>query len=54
MLPNWIAGWAALVCFLPVYWLRVPHEEQMMLEHFEEEYRWYVNRTGRITPRFGR
>ncbi len=26
-------------------------EEQMMLEHFGEEYRLYMNRTGRVTPR---
>jgi protein-S-isoprenylcysteine O-methyltransferase Ste14 len=51
MLHNWIAGWSGLVLFLPVYWLRVPREEQMMLEHFGEAYRAYMGRTGRIVPR---
>lgn len=54
MLWNWIAGLAGLVCFLPVYLLRVLHEEQMMLDHFGEEYRTYLTQTGRIIPRLGR
>ena len=51
LLQNWIAGLAMLVSFLPLYLLRVPREEQMMLDHFGEEYRSYINRTGRIIPR---
>ena len=54
MLANWIAGPALLVCFIPLYFMRVPREEQMMLEHFGEEYRCYVNQTGRIVPRLRR
>jgi protein-S-isoprenylcysteine O-methyltransferase Ste14 len=54
LLQNWIAGFATLVLFLPLYLLRIPREEQMMLDHFGEEYRLYINRTGRITPRFRR
>jgi protein-S-isoprenylcysteine O-methyltransferase Ste14 len=53
LLQNWIAGWASLVLFLPVYLLRVPREEQMMLDEFAEEYRTYMNRTGRVIPRLG-
>ena len=52
LLHNWIAGPALLVSFLPLYFLRVPHEEQMMLDQFGEEYRQYVNGTGRIIPRW--
>ena len=52
LLTNWIAGFAFLVFFIPLYFLRVPREEQMMLEHFGEEYRSYMNRTGRIIPPF--
>ena len=52
LLTNWIAGFAFLVFFIPLYILRVPREEQMMLEHFGEEYRSYMNRTGRIIPHF--
>lgn len=54
LLQNWIAGPALLVTFFPVYWLRVPREEQMLLEHFGDAYRSYMNRTGRVIPRLGR
>ena len=51
LLQNWIAGFASLVTFIPLYLWRVPQEEQMMLEHFGHEYRSYVERTGRVIPR---
>ena len=54
LLQNWIAGWASLVLFLPMYVLRVPREEQLMLEQFGEAYRAYMNQTGRVIPRFRR
>ncbi|MFX0198259.1 MAG: isoprenylcysteine carboxylmethyltransferase family protein [Candidatus Hodarchaeota archaeon] len=31
---------------------RIPKEEQMMLEHFGDEYRAYKQQTGRLLPRF--
>jgi protein-S-isoprenylcysteine O-methyltransferase Ste14 len=51
LLPNWIAGLAGWIGFLPLYLVRVPREERMMLDHFGEEYRAYCERTGRIVPR---
>lgn len=54
LLQNWIAGWAFLVLFLPLYLVRVPREEQMMLDRFGEEYRAYMARTGRMVPPFWR
>jgi len=51
LLQNWIAGWSGLLLFLPLYLLRVPHEEQMMLEQFGEAYRAYMSRTGHVVPR---
>lgn len=54
LLHNWIAGPALLATFLPLYLVRVPREEQMMLEQFGEEYRSYMSRTGRIMPRLSR
>ena len=51
LLQNWIAGLSFLATSLPLYLLRIPREEQMMLEHFGEEYRLYMNRTGRVIPR---
>jgi protein-S-isoprenylcysteine O-methyltransferase Ste14 len=54
LLQNWVAGLAGLVTFLPVYLVRVPREERMMLEHFGREYRAYLERTGALLPRLGR
>ena len=53
LLQNWIAGWVSLVMFMPLYLLRVPREERMMLDEFGEEYRAYMDRTGRVIPRLG-
>lgn len=52
ILPNWVAGLSMLVTFIPFYLERVPREERMMLEHFGDEYREYMARTGRVLPRF--
>jgi protein-S-isoprenylcysteine O-methyltransferase Ste14 len=54
LLQNWIAGLGGVISFLPMYLLRVAPEEQMMLDEFGEEYRDYMERTGRVLPRFGR
>ena len=54
LIQNWIAGLALLVTFLPLCLIRIPREEQMMLENFPEEYRQYMNRTGRLIPRLWR
>ena len=51
LLQNWVAGWAGLALFTPLYVLRVPREERMMLDRFGEEYRAYMDRTGRVVPR---
>lgn len=53
LLWNWIAGFSMLVTFLPGYSYRVRIEEQMMLEHFGEEYRSYMNHTVRVIPHVG-
>ena len=52
LLENWLAGWAFLVVFVPLYLIRAPKEEQMMLEQFGQEYRQYITCTGGIIPRF--
>jgi protein-S-isoprenylcysteine O-methyltransferase Ste14 len=54
LLQNWIAGLASLVALFPIYVIRVPREESMMVERFGEEYRLYISRTGRILPRFSK
>ena len=51
MLQNRVAGWSGFALFTPLYVLRVPREERMMLDRFGEEYRAYMARTGRVVPR---
>jgi protein-S-isoprenylcysteine O-methyltransferase Ste14 len=50
LLPNWIAGLSGMVGFGTLFFCRVGHEEQMMLERFGDEYREYMRRTKRIVP----
>jgi protein-S-isoprenylcysteine O-methyltransferase Ste14 len=50
ILTNWIAGFSFLIPQILQYWSRVSDEENMMLEHFGEEYREYMKTTGRIFP----
>ena len=52
LVHNWIAGPVSLAVFVPLYFLRVPREERMMLQQFGSEYRSYMNRTGQVFPRF--
>jgi len=52
LLQNWLAGWILMVTFVPMYLVRAPKEEQMMLDNFGEEYREYISRTGGIIPNF--
>jgi len=51
MLQNWLAGWSALGTFALLYFVRVPREEQMMCEFFGQDYRDYMEETGRLFPR---
>jgi protein-S-isoprenylcysteine O-methyltransferase Ste14 len=53
LLPNWLAGFAGVVCFLPFYLVRAHQEEQSLLGHFGKAYQSYMQRTGRVMPRFG-
>ena len=51
LLPNWIAGPAALVAVAVLVMVRVPNEEAMMIGQFGDEYRDYMRRTGGVVPR---
>jgi protein-S-isoprenylcysteine O-methyltransferase Ste14 len=51
LLSNWIAGFGGLVAFSLLYFLRVPKEEQMMLQEFGDQYQVYMTKTGRILPK---
>ena len=52
LLWNWVVALAGLASFALLYFLRVAGEEQMMLDQFGEAYRAYMNKTGRIVPRW--
>jgi protein-S-isoprenylcysteine O-methyltransferase Ste14 len=54
LLHNWIAGLGGLTAVLPLHLIRVPREEQMMLEQFGRSYAEYASRTGRYLPRLRR
>ena len=54
LVHNWISGLASLAIFIPLYLLRVPREEKVMLHEFGDEYRQYMHRTGRVLPRLWR
>jgi protein-S-isoprenylcysteine O-methyltransferase Ste14 len=47
LLQKWIAGLAGLPAFLAFQLMRVPAEEQMMIDRFGEAHRAYAPRTGR-------
>jgi protein-S-isoprenylcysteine O-methyltransferase Ste14 len=47
---NWVFILFALAMIVSIV-ARVPKEEQMMIEEFEEEYKAYMQRTGRFFPK---
>jgi len=50
LLPNWIAGPAGLVGVGILFFLRLPQEEQLMVETFGDQYKDYASRTARVVP----
>jgi len=48
---NWIVV-AMAVLFIAGTMVRIPKEEQMMIEAFGEEYKSYMQRTGRFFPKW--
>lgn len=51
LLPNWLVGFGALVFIVPVFILRIPNEEAMMLRQFGDAYAAYMGRVGGIFPK---
>jgi protein-S-isoprenylcysteine O-methyltransferase Ste14 len=50
MAANWFIGLASLVVFVMLM-IRLPKEEEKLIERFGDEYRAYMKRTGRFLPR---
>ena len=51
LLQNFLAGFSTLIIDGIMYFIRVPKEEQMMLDQFGDEYRKYMKRTWRLFPK---
>ena len=49
---NWILGIVGICFQLFIMFTRTPLEEKMLMEHFGEEYRRYIEKTGAFFPRF--
>lgn len=48
---NWIFTAICVLVFIGLLW-RIPREEKMMIDAFGDEYRTYMQHTGRLFPRF--
>ncbi|NJN83354.1 MAG: isoprenylcysteine carboxylmethyltransferase family protein [Caldilineaceae bacterium] len=53
LIQNWLAGWLALFAIVPLVILRIPVEEELMLNRFGAHYAAYSKQTGRLLPKFG-
>lgn len=51
LLSNWVAGFAGIIGFGTLFFLRVGQEEKMMEQQFGQEYRDYCKRTKRVIPK---
>jgi protein-S-isoprenylcysteine O-methyltransferase Ste14 len=51
---NWFIGVTGLAAYGITMAIRTPSEETMMLERFGNEYRRYMERTGRFLPRWSK
>jgi protein-S-isoprenylcysteine O-methyltransferase Ste14 len=50
---NWFMGLASL-SVLVMLLIRLPNEEEKLIERFGDEYRAYIERTGRLLPHIKR
>ena len=49
---NWLVGAPLIVAILLIVISRVPREEALIIEVFGDEYRQYMQRSGRFLPRW--
>jgi protein-S-isoprenylcysteine O-methyltransferase Ste14 len=50
LLANWVAGFAGIVGWGILFFMRVGHEERLMIDTFGRDYEDYMRRTKRIVP----
>lgn len=50
LLPNWIVGVTGPIILVVLFSIRVPREEQMMIDTFGDSYRVYMKETARFIP----
>lgn len=51
IVSNLFAGFSGIIVWAILYFIRVPKEEQMMIEVFGDEYLKYIEQTGRVFPK---
>jgi protein-S-isoprenylcysteine O-methyltransferase Ste14 len=51
LLQNWIAGPTFFLASIPLYIRRIPREEEMMMKEFGDDYKEYMEKTGRLLPK---
>ncbi len=51
LLENWVAGFATLAVYAPLYYYRVHREERLMIEEFDGAYEMYMKKTNRLWPK---
>lgn len=52
ILDNWLVLVYGVAAWGLLYYLRVPKEEEMLVNRFGSEYREYMKTTGRVIPKF--
>ena len=51
ILDNWLVLVFGVAAWALLYYLRVPKEEEMLINKFGDEYREYMKTTGRVIPK---
>lgn len=51
LIQNYVAGFSGAVAVILVWLIRVPREEELMVEVFGDDYGYYMDRTGRFFPK---
>ena len=52
VLSNIFIGIAGILTWANLYFIRIPFEEKMMIDEFGNEYKEYMESTGRLFPKF--